>query len=160
MSEGAVVNLDQQITEKRRNQFYVIADYKNTDGSVKRARLHIKYVVAGPVLVPVPVNLPETATILIATTTTSITANLYTNVTSDPSTTFDPAPVPTTTITNVAPELLPRATTIPTKFSTTFAPPPDPKITTTTPDNTPTPVIPEPDTTTTTCIFANSCSQN
>ena len=54
MVEGVVVNVDEQITKQRRKQFYVIADKKN-DGSFKRSRLYIKYLVAGPVLVPVPV---------------------------------------------------------------------------------------------------------
>ena len=57
MFEGVVINVDLQITKRRRKQFYVIADYKNPDGSVKRARLQIKSVVAVPVLVPVPGNL-------------------------------------------------------------------------------------------------------
>ena len=67
MVEGFVVNLDQQITNQRWKQFYVIADYKNPDGIFKRARLHIHSVVAGPVLVTVPLNIPATAPLLTAT---------------------------------------------------------------------------------------------
>ena len=51
MLERVVMNVDVKITNKRRKQFYVIADYKNPDGSVNRVRLHIKSVVAGTVLV-------------------------------------------------------------------------------------------------------------
>ena len=36
MFEGVVINVDLQITKKRRKQFYVIADNKNPDGSIKR----------------------------------------------------------------------------------------------------------------------------
>ena len=50
--EGFVVDVDQKISKQRRKQFYVIADYKNPDESVNRARLYIKSLVAGPVLVP------------------------------------------------------------------------------------------------------------
>ena len=42
MFEGDVINVDLQITKQRRKKFYFIADYKNTNGSVKRDRLHIK----------------------------------------------------------------------------------------------------------------------
>ena len=42
MVEGVVINVDLQITNLMRNKFYIIADYKNTNGSVKRDRLHIK----------------------------------------------------------------------------------------------------------------------
>ena len=45
MFEGFVVNVELQITKKGWKQSYVISDYKNPDGSVKRARLHIKYLV-------------------------------------------------------------------------------------------------------------------
>ena len=72
MFEGFVVNVDRKITKQSRNPFYVISDYNNTDGSVKSSRLHIKFVVAGPVLVPVPVNLPATVTILTDTTPTIV----------------------------------------------------------------------------------------
>ena len=74
MFEGVVVNVDRKITKQSRNQFYVISDYKNTDGSVKSSRLHIKFVVAGPVLVPVPVNLPSIEPLVIATTTNIVPA--------------------------------------------------------------------------------------
>ena len=40
MVKGVVVNVDLQITKKRRKKLYVIYDCKNTDGSFKRARLH------------------------------------------------------------------------------------------------------------------------
>ena len=59
MVEGVVDNVDQKITKQRRKKFYVITDYKKPDGSVKRSRLHIKYVVAGPVIFPVLVHLPD-----------------------------------------------------------------------------------------------------
>ena len=65
MVEGFVVNLDQQITNQRWNQFYVIADHKNSDGIVKRARLHIKSVVAVSVIVPVLVNIPAISSLFI-----------------------------------------------------------------------------------------------
>ena len=101
--EGVVVNVDQQINKQRRNQFYVIADYKNPDGSVKMARLHIKSVVAGPVIVTVPVNIPATTPLFTVTTTTIVPANTSTSVPADhstpvDSTPVDPAPVPTTTL--------------------------------------------------------------
>ena len=46
MVEGVVINVDLQITKYRGEQLYFIADKKNSDGSVKRASLHTKYVVA------------------------------------------------------------------------------------------------------------------
>ena len=58
------INVDLQITKQRRKKIYVIAVYKNQDRSVKRARLHIKSVVVGQVIVPVPVNIPATAPLL------------------------------------------------------------------------------------------------
>ena len=61
MVEGVVVNIDQNITKQRWKQLYIISDYKNTDVSVKRARLNIKSVVSGTVLFPVSVNTPNTA---------------------------------------------------------------------------------------------------
>ena len=72
MVEGVVINVDLKITKKSQKQFYVISDYNKPDGSIKMVRLHIKYVVAGPVLVPVPVNLPATAPILTDTTPTIV----------------------------------------------------------------------------------------
>ena len=156
MVEGViVVNVDQQITKQRRNQFYVIADYKNPDGRVKRDRLHINSVVEGPVLVPVSVNLPATAPLVTATTTTIIPANISTSVPANPSDHFDPAPVPTTTTTTAAPEILPTTTTAPANIHTTVAPTPDPTTATTVPANPHTLVVSEPDTTTSTCIYAN-----
>ena len=75
MVEGVFSNADLQITKQRRKQFYVIDDYKNPDGSVKRSRLHIKSVVVVSVLDPVPVNLTSTASLLAETTTTIVPAN-------------------------------------------------------------------------------------
>ena len=98
IAEGVVVAVDQQINKQRRNKCYVISDYKNPDGSVNRSRLHIKSMVAGPVLVPVLVNLPATAPLLTETITTSAPANPFTSAPDNPSTPVDPAPVPTTTI--------------------------------------------------------------
>ena len=66
--------------------------------------------VAGPVLVPVPVNLPATAPILTATATTIFPTNPSTSVPVDHSTPFDPASVTTTTYTTVTPALLPTTT--------------------------------------------------
>ena len=102
MVEGVVINVDLKITKQRQKQFYVIADYKKPDGSVKRARLHIRSVVAGPVLVPVPFNIPATAHILTATTTTIALENTSISVPADHCTTVEPAPVTTTTTTTVA----------------------------------------------------------
>ena len=125
--EGVVVNVDQKITKQRGKQLYVISDFKNPNGSVKRARLHIKYVVAGPVLVPVPGNLPDTATLLKATTTTIVPGNTSTSVPANhftpvDSTHVDPVPVPTTTTTNVAPEFLTTTTDVPDNLPTSVAP--------------------------------------
>ena len=160
MVEGVVVNIDQQITKQRRKQFYVISDYKNTDGSFKRARLHIKSVVSGPVLVPVPVNLPSTATLLAATTTPIIPTNTSNSVPANPSTPVDHVPVPKTTTTTVAPALLPITTTVPDNRITIVAPTSDPTITTTVPSYLPNPVVPESDTKITTCVYANNNTQN
>ena len=74
--EGFVINVDLQIINQRRKQLYVISAYKNPDVCVKRARLNIKSVVAGPVLVLVPFNIPDTAPLLTATATTFVPANL------------------------------------------------------------------------------------
>ena len=163
--EGVVVNVDQTITNQSRKKLYFIADNKNPDGSFKRYRIYIRSVVAVPVLVLVPVNLPDTAPMLTVTTTTIFPAN--TSI-SDPSnhstpvdsTTFDPTPAPTITTTTVAPALLPTTTTIPANCNTIVSPAPDPTITTTVPSNPPTYVVPEPDTTTTTCVYANPQTQN
>ena len=163
--EGFVVNVDQQITKQRRKKFYVIADYKNSGGSVKRARVHIKSVVAEPVLVPVIVNLPSTAPLLTTTTTTIVPANTSTSVPDNNSTTVDSThvdhvPVPKTTTATVAPALLPTTTTVPDNLPNIVAPAPNPTITTTFPSNTPMHVVPEPDTTTPTCVYANPQNQN
>ena len=133
MVEEFVVNVDQQITKQRRNRFYFIADYKNTYGSFKRARLHIKSVFSGPVLVPVPVNLPDNAPVLKATTTTIFPFNHSTSVPDNHSTPVDPAHVPTTT-------------NVPVNRPRTVSPGPDPTITTTK--------------TTTTCVYTNNNTQN
>ena len=162
MVEEVVVNVDLKITKERRKQFYVIAKYKNPDGSIKRARLYIKSVVPGPapVPVPVPVNLPDTAPLLTATTTTKIPAKPSTRVPVDISKPLDSAPVPTTTTTTVAPALLPTTTIVPANRPTTVAPSSDLTITATVPVNPPITAIPEPDTTTTTCVYANHPTQN
>ena len=115
---GVVINVYLQITKQRRKQFYVIDDYKKPDGSVKRVRLHIKSVVAVPVLVPVPVNIPATEPLLTDTTTTIVPSNPSTISPADNSTHVDPAPVPTTTTTTVAPALLPTTTNIPDNLPT------------------------------------------
>ena len=107
MVEEVVVNVEQKITKQRRKKLYVISDYKNPDGSVKMAKLHIKSVIEGPVLVPVPVNIPATAPLLTATKTTSAPANPSTILPADHYTLVYPAPVPITTTTNVAPALIP-----------------------------------------------------
>ena len=114
--------VDQQITKQRRKQFYIISDYKTPDGSVNRARLHTKYVVAGPVLVPVPVNIPVTAPLLTETKTTIFPANPSTSVPTDHHTPVDPAPVPTTTTTDFYPALLPTTTNVPANCPTIVAP--------------------------------------
>ena len=116
--------------------------------------------VEGPVLVTVPVNIPATAPILTATTTTIIPANPPNSVTDDPSTHVDPAPVPTTTTTTATPSLLPITTYVPANRPTIFFPAPDPTITTTAPSDPHTPVVPEPDKTTTTCVYANPHTRN
>ena len=41
MVEGVVIHVDLQITKQRRKQLYVITNYKNPDGSIKRDWLHI-----------------------------------------------------------------------------------------------------------------------
>ena len=86
MVEGVVNNVETKITKQRRKQFYVILDYKNRDGSVKRTRLNIKSVVTGPFLVLVTVNIPATAPLLTAITTTIVPANPSTSVPADHST--------------------------------------------------------------------------
>ena len=101
MVEGVVVNVYQQITKKRRNTFDVIADLKNPDGSVNSSRLHIKSVVAVPVLVPVKVNLPATEALLTATTNNIVPSNIPTSVTANNSTPVEPEPVTTTTTNTV-----------------------------------------------------------
>ena len=122
MVEGVVINVDLKITKQRRKQFYIISDYKTPDGSVNRARLHTKYVVAGPVLVPVPVNIPVTAPLLTETKTTIFPANPSTSVPTDHHTPVDPAPVPTTTTTDFYPALLPTTTNVPANCPTIVAP--------------------------------------
>ena len=93
MAEGIVVNVDQNITKKRCKQLYIIYNYKKPDGTVKSARLHITSVVKGTFLVPFPdpVNLPATAPILTATTTSIIPDNPSTSVLADPYNNVDPA---------------------------------------------------------------------
>ena len=120
----------------------------------------MKYVVAGPVLVPVPFNLPSTAYLLTSSTTNSAPVNPSTSFPADPSTPVDPAHVPTTTTTTVAPVVLLKTTTVPANCPATVAPAPDPTITNAVPANPPTPVVPEPDKTTTTCVYTNSHTQN
>ena len=56
-----------------------------------------------PVLVPVPVNLPATAPLFKANTTTIIPDNPSTSVPANHYTHLDPAPVLTTTATTVSP---------------------------------------------------------
>ena len=160
MVEGVVINVDLKITKQRRKQFYVISDYKNPDGSVNRARLPINSVVVGPVLVPVPVNLPSTAPLLTATTTTIVPANTSISFPADNFTPVDPVHVPTTNTTTVTPAFIPKTTTVPSNRPTIFAPSPEPTITTTAPSNPTNTVIPEPDTTTTTRVYANPHNQN
>ena len=160
MVEGVVANVDQQITKQRRKQLYVISYYKTPDGSVNRYSIHIKSVVSGPVLVPVPVNLPATAPILTVTTTTIIPDIPSTSVPDDHTTPVDPAPVSTTTTTTAVPALLPTTTTVHDNSTTISEPAPDPTITTTIPYNTTNHVVPEPDTTTTTCVYANPHTKN
>ena len=160
MVEGVVVNVGQQITKQRRKQFYVISDYKNTDGSVNMEMLHIKSMVVGPVLVPVPVSLPATAPLLKAKTNNILLANNFTSVPDNHSTPIDPAPVPTTTNNTIAPALLPTTTTATTICPTIIAPTPDPMISTSFLSNNPTTVVPETDTTTTTSVYSNPHTQN
>ena len=160
MVEGVVINVDLQITNQRRKQLYVIADYKNPDGSVKRSRVHIKSLVARPVIVPVPFNIPATAPLLTATTTNIVPTNPSTGVPADNSNPVDPEPVPTITTTTVSPALIPTTTTVPANCPTIFSPAPEPNITITFPSNPPTHVVPEPDTTTTTRVCANPRTQN
>ena len=133
MVQGVVINVFLQITKQKRKQLYVIDDYKKPDGIVNRSRIHIKSVVAGPVLVPFPVNLTATAPLLKATTTTIVPENLSTSVPTDHSTPFNPAPVTTTTTTTVAPALLPTTNTVPANRLTIVAPATEPTITTTVP---------------------------
>ena len=158
--EGVVINVDLQIINQRRKQLYVIDDYKKSDGSDKRARLHINYVVAGPVLVPVPVNLPAIAPLLTSTKTTIVPANPSTSVPADHSTHVEPAHVPTTITATVSPALRPTTTTAPANRPTISPPAPDSTITTTVPSNPSNHVVPKPDTTTTTCVYANTHTQN
>ena len=158
--EGVVGNVNQYNTKQRWKQFYVIADYKNHDGSVNRSTLHIMSAVAVPFLVPVTVNLPYTAPPFTATTTTTIPSNPSISVPSNIFTPVDAAPILTTTTTTVSLALIPTTTTESYNSPTTVAPAPDPTITTTFPDNPPTIFFPEPGTTTTTCFYANPCIQN
>ena len=120
--EGVVISVDLQITKQRRDQFYVIADYKNPDGIFKRTRLNSKSVVAGPFLVPVPFNLPSTANLLTATTTNTVPVTPSTSIIADNSTPVDPVPLPKTTTTNVAPAILPTTTTVTANCPNIFAP--------------------------------------
>ena len=64
--------------------------------------LPIKSVVAVPVLDPVPVNLPASAPLFIATTTTIIPDNTSTSVPAYHYTHVDPAPVTKNTTTTVS----------------------------------------------------------
>ena len=121
--------------------------------------------VAGPILVPVPVNLPSTAPLSTVKTRNIVPENISTSVpanhsTPNYSTPVDPAPVTTTTTTSVSPAIIPTITTVPINSLTIFSHAPDPKITTNVPSNPPTPVVPEPDTTTTTCVYSNHHTQN
>ena len=86
MVEGVVNNVETKIAKQSRKQFYVIADYKNRDGSVKSTRLHNRSVVTGPFMVRVTVNIPATAPLLTAITTTMVPANPSTSVPADLST--------------------------------------------------------------------------
>ena len=95
--------------------------------------------VSGPVSFPVPVNIASTSPLLTATTNTSPPAIHSISIPVNPSTPVDPAPVPTTTTTNIAPALLPKTTNAPSNLPTTVSPLPYPKITTTFPDNPSTP---------------------
>ena len=160
MVEGVFVNVDLKITKQRWKQLYVIVDHKNSDGIFKRFMLHIKSVLAEPFPTPVPVNLPATAPLFTATTTTGIPSNPFISVHADTSTPVDPEPVPTTTTTTVSPTLLSTTNTVPYNCPTTVFPSPDPIIITNVPSNTPTPVFPEPDTTTTTCVYSNPPTQH
>ena len=160
MVEGVVFNVDQQIINQRRKQFHVISGYKNSDGSFKKVSIYINSVVAGTVLVPVPVNLPATAPLLTIKRTTIVPAKLSTSVPTNHSTHVDPAPVPTTITNTASPALLPTTTTVRANHPTIVSPAPYPTITTDVPSIPPNPVVPEPDTTTTTCVHANSHTQN
>ena len=101
MVEGVVVNIDQNITKQRWKKLYIISDYKNTDVSVKRARLNMKSVVSVTVLVPVSVNTPNNASLWTSTTTTIVTSNPPTSVPTNPSTNVDPESVKITTTTTL-----------------------------------------------------------
>ena len=160
MVKGVVVNVDQQITKQRRKRLYDIADYKNPDGSFKRSRLYIKSVVEVPFLVPVPVNLPDTTPLVTATKTTIVPFNASNSVPANPYVPFYPAPVTTTTPTNVVPALITKTTNVPANCPTIVAPVPNPTITTTVPYNPPTHVLLEPDTITTKFFYANPHTQN
>ena len=85
--------------------------------------------VAGIVLVPVPFNIPDTAPLLTATTTTIVPANPSTSVPDDHSNPVEPTPVSTTTYNTVAPALLPTTTTVPVNCPNIVAPAPEPTIT-------------------------------
>ena len=160
MVEEVVINVYLKIIKQRRKKLYVISDYKNPDVSVKFSRLNIKSVVAGPVLAPVPFNIPDTAPLLTATAITFVPVNPSTSVPADHYNYVDPTPVTTTPYNTVAPALLPTTTTVPSNLPTIVAPAPEPTITTTVPFNGPTPVVPKPDKTTTTRVYANPCTQN
>ena len=103
--------LTYKLLRKGRKQFYVSANYKKPNGSVKRDRLHIKFVVVGPVLVTVTVNLPATAPLFTSATTTIVPENPSTSVPADHYTPVYPAHVPKTTTNTVAPSLLPTTNT-------------------------------------------------
>ena len=122
MVEEVVINVDLKNIKKSWKQLYVISDCKNTDVSVKRARINIKSMVAGPVLVPVPFNIPETAPLLTASSTIFFPVNPSTSVPADHSTHVDPTPVTTTPCNTVAPALLPSTTTVPSNLPTIVAP--------------------------------------
>ena len=113
--EGVVINVDLQIINQRRKQLYVISDYKNPDVSVKRARLNIKAVVAGTVLVPVLFNFPNTAPLLTEKDITFFPANPSTSVPADHYIPVEPTPVTTTPYNTVAPALIPTTTTVPSR---------------------------------------------
>ena len=97
---------------------------------------------------------------MIATTSTIVPANTSISFPADHYNHVDPEPVPTTTTTTVTPALLPTTTNIPVNCRTIFATAPESTINTTFPSNPPNHVVPEPDTTITTHVYANTYTQN